>query len=449
MCAPKTNRAASRLLQLCNLRAIDPQSLVLHSTAMKIAIIGAGISGLGAAYLLARDHEITIYEKNNYAGGHSRTVDVPGSGGPVPVDTGFIVFNNWNYPNLLGLFRALDVPYQKSDMSFGVSINDGWLEYASGGLLAQKRNLLRPQYWCMIADILRFNKNAPAYIEKSPSISLRECLDELGMGAWFRRYYILAMGASIWSCPVETILEFPARTFLQFFKNHGLLSIKNRPQWYTVTGGSREYVKKLVADFPGNVKLAMPAQRVFSSHGGKVEVEDAYGGKEIFDHVIFACHADEALEILQNPTPDQFSVMAAFRYQENRIVLHGDISFMPRRRKCWASWIYISQAREDKSAAVSLSYWMNNLQKLETEEPLIVTLNPGREPDPDLIYDRHTFSHPIFDSAAIEAQGRIPSIQGKNNIWFCGAYQRYGFHEDGLLSAVNVAKSLGADVPWE
>ena len=416
---------------------------------MKIAIIGAGISGLGAAYLLGARHEITVYEKNNYPGGHSRTVMVPGRGAPIPVDTGFIVFNNWNYPNLLGLFKALNVPYQKSRMSFGVSINNGWLEYSSGGLLGQKRNFFRPSYWRMIADILRFNKKAMPYIEKDPSITLGRCLDELGLGPWFKNYYILAMGASIWSCPIKTILEFPAQTFLRFFKNHGLLSINNRPQWYTVTGGSREYVQRLIAALPGKIRLECAALKVTAMTDGKSSVEDARGKKEIFDHVIFACHADEALKILQNPTQEQSAVIGAFRYQENSIVLHGDVSFMPRRKKCWASWVYLSEKQENKNDAVSLSYWMNNLQDLDGDFPLIVTLNPGRAPDPALIYDRHAFTHPVFDRPAIAAQAQIPAIQGQNNIWFCGAYQRFGFHEDGLLSAVNIAKALGASVPWE
>lgn len=416
---------------------------------MRIAIIGAGISGLGVSYLLAPIHDITIYEKNDYAGGHSRTVDAPGLNKPIPVDTGFIVFNNWNYPNLLGFFKTLDVPYQKSDMSFGVSINDGWLEYASGGMLAQRRNFLRLSYWRMIADILRFNKKSLAYLDKDPSITLGQCLDELKMGDWFRRYYILAMGASIWSCPVESMMEFPARTFVQFFKNHGLLSINNRPQWYTVTGGSREYVKKIVGTFPDKIRLATAASKVTALSDGKINVENDHGQQETYDRVIFACHADEAMEILKNPTPVQKSVIGAFRYQENKVILHGDTSFMPKRKKCWASWVYLSENRDDKGSAVSLSYWMNNLQNLDPDYPLIVTLNPGRRPDHDLVYDEHIFMHPIFDTAAIEAQAKIPGMQGQNNIWFCGAYQRYGFHEDGLLSAVNVAKSMGSPVPWE
>lgn len=416
---------------------------------MKIAIIGAGISGLGAAYLLSPKHDVTIYEKNDYIGGHSRTIEAKGKSRSLPVDTGFIVFNNWNYPNLLGLFKCLGVPYQNSDMSFGVSIHDGWLEYASGGLLAQKRNILRPRYWRMIRDILYFNKHAPAYIEKDPAITLEQCLKQLGMSDWFKNYYILAMGASIWSCPIETILEFPARTFLQFFKNHGLLNIKNRPQWYTVTGGSRQYVKRLTATLQNGVKINNAASKVTASASGKAIVEDSTGKTEEFDHVIFACHADEAMKILQNPTYDQTTVIGSFRYQNNKIVVHGDTSFMPKRKKCWASWVYLSEGIEDKKPDVSLTYWMNNLQSLDPDFPLFVTLNPGREPKAELVYDHHEFSHPIFDRPAIHAQDRIPDIQGQNNIWFCGAYQRYGFHEDGLLSAVTVAKSFGVDIPWE
>lgn len=415
---------------------------------MKIAIIGAGISGLGAAYLLSPNYDVTIYEKNDYVGGHSRTLSVSTGTASIPVDTGFIVFNDWNYPHLMGLFRTLNVAYEKSKMSFGVSIQNGWLEYASGGLLAQKRNILRPAYWRMMRDIVRFNKQALAYIEKDPSITLGQCIDELRMGQWFKKYYILAMGASIWSCPVETMLEFPARTFLQFFKNHGLLSINNRPQWYTVTGGSREYVTKLIASFKNPVQLENKALSAEVSAQGKIIIKDSQDKTQEFDHVIFACHADEALQILKNPTPEQKEIIGAFRYQDNTVILHSDASFMPRRKKCWASWVYLSEEQTDQNPAVSLSYWMNNLQNLKSPLPLIVTLNPGRDPDPTLTYNRHIFSHPIFDAAAIKAQGDIPAIQGQNNIWFAGAYQRYGFHEDGLLSAVNVAKALGARIPW-
>lgn len=416
---------------------------------MKIAIIGAGISGMGAAYLLAPHHDVSVFEKNDYVGGHSRTIDVGAGGRKIPVDTGFIVFNDWNYPNLFGLFDALNVPYQKSDMSFGVSIQNGWLEYASGGMLAQKLNILRPAYWKMISDIIRFNKQAHAYIEKDSAITLEQCLDDLNMGKWFRDYYLLAMGAAIWSCPIDTIMKFPAKTFLRFFKNHGLLNIIKRPQWYTVTGGSREYVRPLIAALDGKVQTSQSAKQIIPQDNGSVIVRTIDGGEDVFDQVILSCHADEALNMIETPNKEEQDVLGAFQYQENRIVVHSDESFMPRRKGCWASWVYLSEEKNDAKQCVSLSYWMNNLQKLNTDTPIIVTLNPGRQPIEDSIMDEHVFSHPIFDQGAVDAQSRIKDIQGKRGLWFCGAYQRYGFHEDGLLSAVNVAKAMGVRVPWE
>jgi uncharacterized protein len=415
---------------------------------MKIAVIGTGISGLGAAYLLHRDHDLVVYEKNSYVGGHSRTIDIPVAHGSMAVDTGFIVFNDWNYPNLLGLFNQIKVPYQKSDMSFGVSVNNGWLEYSSGALFAQRKNLLRPQYWHMLLDVIKFNKQALAYINKDPSISLGDCLEKLEMGTWFKRYYILAMGAAIWSCPVETVMKFPAQTFLNFFKNHGLLSINNKPQWYTVTGGSREYTKRLIAPFKEHILLNNGATKV-AQKGNQIEVTDQNGGARLFDHVIFACHADQALRVIDKPTNDEISVLSNFHYQRNQIVVHSDTSFMPQHKQCWSSWVYLSEQQEDKSRGVSLSYWMNNLQSLDTDVPVIITLNPARRPKEALIMDEHYFSHPIFDYDAIASQDNIYHIQGKRNLWFCGAYQRYGFHEDGLLSAVNVVKGLGGKVTWE
>ncbi|MEM6811131.1 MAG: FAD-dependent oxidoreductase [Pseudomonadota bacterium] len=415
---------------------------------MKIAIIGAGISGLGAAYLLCPNHDVTIYEKNDYLGGHSRTIDVQTGNRKTPVDTGFIVFNNWNYPNLLGLFKELDVPYEKSDMSFGVSIDNGWLEYSSSAMFAQKSNLLRPKFYGMLANILRFNKEAQAYIEGDPTITLQECLYRLNMGEWFRRYYLLAMGAAIWSCPTSTIMNFPAKTFLRFFKNHGLLSVNNRPQWYTVSGGSREYVSRLKDTLQDQIHVNCAAQKVVRQ-GGKQAVFDERGESQLFDHVILACHADEALSMIENPTEQEQSVLGAFDYQDNDIIVHSDESFMPHEKKCWASWVYLSETKEDEKPVVSLSYWMNNLQNLDPDYPLFVTLNSGRRPKEETIINEHSFSHPIFDEKAIEAQEKIGTIQGQNGLWFCGAYQRYGFHEDGLWSAVNVAKSMDINIPWE
>lgn len=404
---------------------------------------------MGTAYLLAPHHDITVFEKNDYVGGHSRTIDVNQGERSTPVDTGFIVFNDWNYPHLFGLFKTLDVPYQKSDMSFGASIQNGWLEYASGGLFAQKKNLLRPAYWGMLRDILRFNKLASAYIDKESSINLGQCLDELNMGQWFRDYYLLAMGAAIWSCPTQTIMKFPAKTFLLFFKNHGLLNIVKRPQWYTVTGGSREYIKRLTAALDGQVKTQNGVQRIIPQDNGSIVVRTQHGTEETFDQVVLACHADEALAMIENPSKEEKSVLGAFHYQDNRVVTHTDESFMPDNKGCWASWIYLSEDKKDKKPSVSLSYWMNNLQNLQTDKPILVTLNPGRAPKAESIIDEHVFSHPVFDQGAIDAQQRIRDIQGQRGIWLCGAYQRYGFHEDGLLSAVNVAKAMGAPIPWE
>lgn len=414
---------------------------------MKIAIIGAGIAGMGAAYLLAPKYDITLYEKNGYIGGHSRTINITTENKKTPVDTGFIVFNNWNYPNLLGLFKELKVPYQKSDMSFGISIDNSWLEYGSDHMFAL-RNMVRPAYWGMIKDILRFNKQSLAYIEKDPEITLSQCMNELKMGYWFRHYYLLAMGASIWSCPIEMVMQFPAQTFLRFFKNHGLLNINDRPQWYTVTGGSKEYVKRLTAQIEGRIKINCGAQKV-SQHNDKVTVTDAQGKADTYDHVIFGCHADDALAMIENPSAEEKNILGAFSYQENKIIVHHDTSFMPQNKKFWASWVYLSEDREDKNKTVSLSYWMNNLQNLDTETPVLVTLNPGRRPNEEMIFDEHSFSHPIFDLKAIKAQTQIDTIQGQRGLWFCGAYQRYGFHEDGLVSAVNVAKKLGVSIPWE
>ncbi len=422
---------------------------------MKIAIIGSGIAGNSAAYLLHHhsEHEITLYEKNAYIGGHSRTLEVSSDyGTTIPVDTGFIVFNYRNYPTMTKLFELVDVPVEKSNMSFGASIHDGWLEYGTRDLpsiFAQPKNLFRPRYIGMIRDVMRFFKEAPAYLEKDSSIALGQCLDEMGMGDWFRRYFLLAMGGAIWSCPLDKMLAFPARTFIQFFQNHGLLSIDDQPQWYTVSGGSREYVARLTASYQDRIKLNCGASQVVRDDEG-VLVRDTQGGEARYDEVVFACHGDEALALLDDPTVKEKSILGAFKYQDNQVVLHSDVSFMPKAKRAWASWVYLLEgAKEDANPAVSLSYWMNLLQNLDERVPLIVTLNPGRMPDPALTHNVHEFSHPIFTAEAIEAQGRIDEIQGKRRAWFCGAYQRYGFHEDGCMSGVAVAKGLGAQLPWE
>jgi uncharacterized protein len=416
----------------------------------RIAIIGTGISGLGAASLLHPHHDITVYEKSTTIGGHSRTVEIDTPDGTVPVDTGFIVFNYRNYPLLTKLFTHLNVPVAKSDMSFGASIEDGWLEYATNhplNVLTQKRNLLRPAFWGMVRDVLKFNKHAKRFLDKDPSITLRQCLDELGMGAWYRNYFLLPMGACIWSTPLAQMLDFPAHSFIRFFDNHGLLTLSDQPQWYTVVGGSKEYVKQLISPFQNQIRLSNGVKSVDRNENG-VAVTDTQGKTEIFDQVIFACHADQALAMLKNPSADESRILGSFRYQSNRMVLHSDTSFMPKRSGAWASWVYLSETREDKNLCVSLSYWMNRLQPLATNSPMIVTLNPGREPKKELIHDEYLFEHPLFDEAAIRAQAEIKTIQGKDRLWFCGAYQRYGFHEDGLGSAVAMVRQMGIEPPW-
>jgi len=415
---------------------------------MKIAIVGSGISGLGSAFLLNKKNEITVYEKNDYIGGHSRTIDLDIDGKKIPVDTGFIVFNYRNYPNLSGLFEHIGVKVEKSDMSFGVSIDNGWLEYGTRrplDIFAQKNNLLRIEFWKMLLDILKFNKTAIEYIESD--ISLCECLDALGVGKWFREYYLLAMGGAIWSTPVNEMLDFPARTFVQFFDNHGLLTVNEQPQWYTVNGGSKEYVKLITKPFKNKIKLSCGVEKIVRTESD-IEVHSTDGKAENYDQVILSCHSDQALKMLDSPTKDEKKILGAVKYQPNEMYLHSDTSFLQKNKNAWSSWVYLSEEKEDNNKSVCLSYWMNNLQPLGTEKPIIVTLNPDRKPDESLIYDRYTFEHPVFDGKAIEAQQNLDDIQGKDRIWYAGAWQRYGFHEDGLLSAVNIAKQLGVKIPW-
>lgn len=414
---------------------------------MKIAIIGTGISGLSAAYALHTAHDITVYERNAYVGGHSRTIDIQIEEKTIPVDTGFIVYNERNYPLLVKLFRQLSVPVIKSDMSFGVSVARGWLEYGSKNILAQPMNILRPAFWGMVLDIIRFNRVADRNPELYEGKSLGQFLDLLNMGLWFKKYYLQAMGAAIWSCSVETILSFPAKSFVTFFKNHGLLTVNSHPQWYTVEGGSREYVERLIHGFKNKIRFFTPVISV-NRIDNKVVVKDIAGNEDIYDQVVFACHADEALKMIEDASVEEKKILGAFQYQSNRVVVHSDTSFMPQRKGAWASWVYLSDSLIDKKPSVSLSYWMNNLQSLNTDVPIIVTLNPAREPSEGTVYDDHHFMHPVFTNETYAAQNKISDIQGVNKYWFCGAYQRYGFHEDGLLSSVNMVRKMGIDVPW-
>src|SRR6201996_1285396 len=389
----------------------------------KIAIIGSGISGLGASYLLDQRHEITVYERQGRIGGHARTLTVDYDGKKVPVDTGFIVFNEPNYPHLSAMFRHLGVATHKSDMTFAASIQDGWFEWGAENLntvFGQRRNMLRPAFYGVCRDVMRFNTKAVETVERHPGLTLEGLIRKLGLGEWFRRYYLLPMGGAIWSCPLSQMLEFPARTFVRFFQNHGLLAFTGQPQWYTVTGGAQNYVDRLTQSFSGQIRSGCGAAQVTRFEGGACVTDDR-GQRKPFACVVFPCHGDQALSALGDASDAERNILGAFRYQRNEAVLHRDESVMPRRRRCWSSWNYRSDGRGD-GAAVSVSYWMNKLQGIDPAYPIFVTLNPA-EPIPDeYVFDRHAFDHPVFDQAAIAAQGQAQQMQGARNTWFCGAH---------------------------
>lgn len=409
----------------------------------KVAIIGAGISGLSAAYYLSAQHDVTLYEAAPRLGGHARTV-VAGKNGDQPVDTGFIVFNYATYPYLTRLFRDLDVPVIKSEMSFCASVDAGRIEYglsSLGTVLAQPSNLLRPQFYKMISDILRFGKHAEA-AAKDDDKTIGELIAELGLGQWFRDYYMMPMCGAIWSTPVTDVQNFPAKSLVQFFRNHALLAGTGQHQWWTVKGGSIEYVTRLEAALRGRGCSILTSTPVTSvergSEGVKITARDA--GTWTYDDVIFACHSDQVLKILDGgATLQERSVLGAIRYQPNTAVLHCDPNQMPKRRKCWSSWAYRSQ-----DGGVGVTYWMNRLQNIPDSDPLFVTLNPTREIPEEMIYDQVEFEHPVFDKGALVAQREIRAMQGQNNTWFAGAYNRHGFHEDGIASAMRVVRALNS-----
>jgi predicted NAD/FAD-binding protein len=417
---------------------------------MKIAVIGSGISVLAISYLLNKKHNITLFEKNDYIGGHSRTVEINDNGKMLAVDTGFIVFNKQNYPLLTSLFKHLDIKVIKSAMSFGVSIDQGEIEYGTNTIssfFGQKKNLASLSFWKMIYDIFRFNSKAKVTVEQNSSINLGQLLEILKLNSWFKEYYLLPMGGSIWSTSVKEMLNFPAITFINFFDNHGLLSISNQPQWYTVEGGSKEYVKKISQGFLEKIKLNARIEKIVRGENC-IEIHHKNKIVDKFDHVILATHSDTSLKLLESPSKLEQDILGSINYQKNLMVLHSDINFMPRRKKAWSSWVYLSNSNNSEKQ-VSLSYWMNNLQRLNTATPIIITLNPATQPNASLIYDVYKFEHPVFNQKAIDAQKNIFKIQGENKVWYCGAWQRHGFHEDGLLSAVNLAKKFDVNIPWQ
>lgn len=418
----------------------------------RIAIIGTGIAGNGAAWALrsGSDHEITVFEAADTAGGHSATIDVDYRGRRISVDTGFIVYNEVNYPNLTRLFAHLGVETQESDMSFSVSGVDGAIHWTSrpadffGGRMPVQLRIPSPVHLRVLDDLMRFNRSGVADLHagRLAGLTLGEYLSKGRFSRRFRDDYLLAMGSAIWSMPPGGVLDFPAEAFLRFFENHRLLRI-SRPLWRTVTGGSREYVTKLTATFADSLRLRTRVGSVRSTADGVV-VTLASGERQAFDAVVLACHSDQAAALLDGADDKQTRVLSAVPYRDNVVYLHRDAGLMPGRPAGWAAWNVLKRPDGD----VSVSYWMNALQGVDPACPLFVTLNPPRPPRDDLTFGRFEYAHPQFDRAALAAQARLPAVQGRGGVWFCGAWTGYGFHEDGLLSGLLVAESLGARLPW-
>ncbi len=416
----------------------------------KIAVIGAGISGLSAAWLLARRHDVTLYDRESRLGGHSNTSIVHEHAGEVAVDTGFIVFNPLNYPNLTRLFDHLGVETAPSDMSFAVSLDGGSLEYGGGSLsslFAQRRNLASPRFWSMLRDLTRFYRSAPKALRAGldEGTSLGEFLARYGYGDAFTRDHLLPMAGAIWSSAPETLASYPAAAFIRFFENHGLLKLSDRPPWRTVAGGSRRYVEKLAQGI-ANCRTGARVDSV-RREGGQVIVT-AGGEAEVFDRVLIATHADEALAILADPSAQERELLTPFGYTRNTAVLHTDARLMPRRRQVWSSWNYLGE-RAGAHRDVCVTYWMNRLQPLATATDYFVTLNPVTPPAAGSVVATYEYDHPVFTSAAMAAQRRLGDLQGRCNTWFAGAWFGSGFHEDGLRSGLDAAEAMGAgERPW-
>ena len=422
-----------------------------HATAPKrVAIIGAGISGMSATWLLSRRHHVTLYEAAPRLGGHSLTVEAPSTRGPLAVDMGFIVYNEGSYPNLVALFDHLDVHSKPTDMGFAVSLDDGALEYGGDSLFtlfAQWRNLVRPRFWSMLSDLLRFYREAPAHAcaLEAGMTSLGDYLNAQGYSPAFQNDHLLPQAAAIWSTPLKDIRDYPAAAFIRFCENHGLLKLIDRPIWRTVDGGSRAYVSRLTAAYAGRTRVGRAVTAIRRVAGG-VLVRDVSGAIERYDHVVVATHADQGLSLLEDPSPREGALLGAFAYKRNQAILHSDTTLMPRRRATWSAWNYVGGRGADE---LCVTYWMNRLQGLPDSHPLFVTLNPPRPVDPAKIIRVETFEHPQFGAGAMRAQHDLWSLQGARNTWWCGSYFGAGFHEDGLQSGLAVAEALGGvRRPW-
>ncbi|MFQ6551186.1 NAD(P)/FAD-dependent oxidoreductase [Aestuariibius insulae] len=406
----------------------------------RVAVIGAGISGMGAAYFLSEDRDVTLFDSRPRLGGHARTKWV----GETPVDTGFIVFNRPNYPNLVSLFEELDVPVVESDMSFGASFNQGRLQFGLktlNAVFAQRRNALSPSYLRMIRDILKFNKSALAASSEA-GLTVEGLLDRLGTGPFFRDKYLLPLTGAIWSTPLDRILDFPAHALLRFMQNHALLSTSGQHQWYTVEGGSIQYVDRVQAELKRRgvqIRLSAPVESVSRTSGGVV-LRTPGAEPETFDDIIFATHSDDTLRMITDASDHEATCLGDFGYQPNEVVLHTDASIMPSMRKVWASWTYVETARDPE--AIDLTYWMNSLQPLPAGQDIFVTLNSQQPIREELVHDTTTLRHPVYDLPALAAQEKIAARNGERRTWFCGAWMKNGFHEDGLSSAVDVVQAM-------